>query len=130
MEVLKLAGGAALSGFRLDKLNQRIAAVDAGTSVHSAQFWHFVEVTREPDGRERDVLGRLLTYGPPAPSAGGWSAEVLVAPRLGTISPWSSKATDIARLCNSTSCGASSAGRSSTSAARSAIASCRSSTTA
>ncbi len=100
MAVLKLAGGAALSGFRLDKLNRSIHAVEAGTSVHSAQFWHFVEVTREPEARERDVLGRLLTYGPPAPAPGSWSAEVLVAPRLGTISPWSSKATDIARLCN------------------------------
>jgi phosphoribosylformylglycinamidine synthase len=100
MPVLKLGGGAALSGFRLDKLNQLIAEVDARTSVHSAQFWHFVEVTREPDARERDVLSRLLTYGPPAAAPGNWSAEVLVAPRLGTISPWSSKATDIARLCN------------------------------
>jgi phosphoribosylformylglycinamidine synthase len=100
MPVLKLAGGTALSGFRLDKMNRLIAAADARTSLHSAQFWHFVEVTREPDTRERDVLTRLLTYGPPAPVAGNWSAEVLVAPRLGTISPWSSKATDIARLCN------------------------------
>ncbi len=100
MPVLKLAGGAALSGFRLDKLNQLIAEVDARTSVHSAQFWHFVEVTREPDAREHDVLSRLLTYGPPAAAPGNWSAEVLVTPRLGTISPWSSKATDIARLCN------------------------------
>ena len=100
MLVLKLPGGAALSGFRLDKLNRLIQAVDAGISVHSAQFWHFIEVTREPDAREREVLGRLLTYGPPAPTAGDWSAEVLAAPRLGTISPWSSKATDIARLCN------------------------------
>ena len=100
MAVLKLAGGAALSGFRLDKLNRLIHAVDAGISVHSAQFWHFVEVTREPDAREREVLDRLLAYGPPAPAPGDWSAEVLAAPRLGTISPWSSKATDIARLCN------------------------------
>jgi phosphoribosylformylglycinamidine synthase len=100
MSVLKLAGGAALSGFRLDKLNRLIRDVDAGISVHSAQFWHFVEVAREPDAREGDVLGRLLTYGPPAPASGNRSAEVLVAPRLGTISPWSSKATDIARLCN------------------------------
>jgi phosphoribosylformylglycinamidine synthase len=100
MAVLKLPGGAALSWFRLDKLNRSIRAVDAGASVHSAQFWHFVEVAREPDARERDVLGRLLTYGPLAPAAVNWAAEVLVTPRLGTISPWSSKATDIARLCN------------------------------
>jgi phosphoribosylformylglycinamidine synthase len=100
MPVLKLPGGAALSGFRLDKLNRLVHGVDAGLSVHSSQYWHFVEVTREPDAHERGVLGRLLTYGPPAPPQGNWSVEVLVAPRLGTISPWSSKATDIARLCN------------------------------
>ncbi len=100
MAVLKLAGGAALSGFRLDKLNRLLCASDAGASVRSAQYWHFAEVTRVPDAREREVLDRLLTYGPPAPAAENWSGDVLVAPRLGTISPWSSKATDIARLCN------------------------------
>ncbi len=100
MPVLKLPGGAALSGFRLDKLNGLVRAAEAGISVHSARFWHFVEVTRGPDARGREVLDRLLTYGPPAPAPGNGSAEVLVTPRLGTISPWSSKATDIARLCN------------------------------
>ena len=100
MLVLKLPGGAALSLFRLDKLNELIRRAHAEMSVGSAQHWHFVEVTRDPDSRESAVLGRLLTYGPPGPTSGAGAMAVLVTPRLGTISPWSSKATDIARLCN------------------------------
>jgi phosphoribosylformylglycinamidine synthase len=100
MPVLELPGGAALSRFRLDKLNARIRDVDDRAEVRSTRHWHFVEVTREPDARERDVLERLLTYGPPAAAEGAGTVPVLVTPRLGTISPWSSKATDIARLCN------------------------------
>jgi len=99
MPVLRLPGGAALSAFRLDKLNARIQAVNARASVKSAQYWHFVEAAREPDDREADVLARLLTYGAPAPVMASDTTDVLVTPRLGTISPWSSKATDIARLC-------------------------------
>ena len=99
MPVLEIPGGAALSRFRLDKLNARIRESGIAAEVRSARYWHFVEVTRDPDGRERDVLDRLLTYGPPADEAGPGAAPVLVTPRLGTISPWSSKATDIARLC-------------------------------
>ncbi len=100
MPVLELPGGAALSRFRLDKLNARIREVDALAAVRSARYWHFVEITREMDAREREVLDRLLTYGPPAPDDDTGTVPVLVTPRLGTISPWSSKATDIARLCN------------------------------
>ncbi len=100
MPVLELPGGAALSRFRLDKLNARIREVDERAAVRSTRHWHFVETTREPDARERDVLDRLLTYGPPAANADAGTIPVLVTPRLGTISPWSSKATDIARLCN------------------------------
>ena len=100
MGVLELPGGAALSRFRLDKLNARIREAGAAAVVASARHWHFVEVSREPDARERDVLDRLLTYGPPFDDAAeAGSSSVLVTPRPGTISPWSSKATDIARLC-------------------------------
>jgi phosphoribosylformylglycinamidine synthase len=100
MAVLELAGGAALSHFRLDKLNARIREFDERARVRSTRHFHFVEVTREPDAREREVLHRLLTYGPPAAEDDPAAVPVLVTPRLGTISPWSSKATDIARLCN------------------------------
>ena len=98
MIVLSLRGGSALRDFRLDKLNAALRPT--GLSVHATQFWHFVETERQPSAEEREVLERLLTYGPdlppPARAAG---RMVLVTPRLGTISPWSSKATDIAHQC-------------------------------
>ena len=97
MTVLKIAGGAALSAFRLAKLNAGVRAVRPGARVLAARFWHFVEVTRALDPREASTLEALLTYGAPAAAAGG--LEILVTPRLGTISPWSSKATDIAMHC-------------------------------
>jgi len=100
MAILKLPGGTALSAFRLDKLNAAIGSVCPGLRVTTTQHWHFVEVEREPTPDERETLDRLLTYGPEAPPPDRLPKRmVLVTPRLGTISPWSSKATDIARQC-------------------------------
>ncbi len=99
MHVLKLRGGSALSDFRLAKLNGLVRGLGSGLAVASATFWHFAEVPRDLDGREREILDRLLTYGPPAPVEPALARPVLVTPRLGTISPWSSKATDIAHQC-------------------------------
>ena len=57
-----------------------------------------METEGELDAAGRRLLERLLDYGsPPPPPASG--TLFLVVPRLGTISPWSSKATDIARNC-------------------------------
>ena len=97
MTVLKIAGGSALSAFRLDKLNARLQLAQPVARVLAARFWHFVEVERTLEPAETATLGRLLTYGAAAAAGGG--REVLVTPRLGTISPWSSKATDIAAHC-------------------------------
>jgi phosphoribosylformylglycinamidine synthase len=95
---LTLHGPAALSEFRLRKLNADLAAARTGVSVLGAQYLHFVDLAAPLDERARAVLDRLLTYGDAA-SAAKAAASVLVVPRLGTISPWSSKATDIARVC-------------------------------
>jgi phosphoribosylformylglycinamidine synthase len=100
MPILKLPGGTALSDFRLDKLNAAIGSVCPDRRVVTTQFWHFVEVEGEPTTEEQRTLDRLLRYGPEAPAPGDLRNQVvLVTPRLGTISPWSSKATDIARQC-------------------------------
>jgi phosphoribosylformylglycinamidine synthase len=99
MPVLKIGGGEASSAFRIDKLNHQLRAIQPGLSVTSARVWHFVETDRPLEPRESEILARLLTYGPPARSAGRAGRTILVTPRLGTISPWSSKATDIARQC-------------------------------
>ena len=99
MPVLKIRGGRALSAFRIEKLNLIIHQLDAGEAVKSACYWHFVETARELQPGERETVDRLLTYGPPAVADTPEGRTVLVTPRLGTISPWSSKATDIAHQC-------------------------------
>ncbi len=98
-EILKLRGSPALSAFRLEKLHARLAGAAPGARIAGAEFWHFVETAHALDARERAVLDQLLVYGEamrPVPPKG---ELYLVVPRLGTISPWSSKATDIARQC-------------------------------
>ncbi|MCG6876621.1 MAG: phosphoribosylformylglycinamidine synthase, partial [Betaproteobacteria bacterium] len=100
MPILKLRGADALSAFRLDKLNAGLRRISPGLRAEGAEYWHFVETERALDAGERTVLERLLTYGDPAPERDG--TVLVVAPRIGTISPWSSKATDIVRNCGLT----------------------------
>jgi len=100
--VLRFAGARALSEFRLAKLLPELKKANPAVHGIAAEFWHFVEADAEQGVEERRILERLLRYG--APPRGGHSRATLflVVPRLGTISPWSSKATDIARNCGLT----------------------------
>ena len=98
-EILKLRGGPALSAFRLEKLHARLAEIAPGARIAGAEFRHFVETAHALDARERAVLDQLLVYGEPVQAAPPAGEFYLVVPRPGTISPWSSKATDIARQC-------------------------------
>src|SRR5712691_3121111 len=95
--ILKLRGSRAVSAFRLDKLNSRLAAIRTSARIAAAEYWHFVETERALEPRETEVLERLLRYGEAAPAGEG--RMLLSVPRLGTISPWSSKATELARQC-------------------------------
>ena len=97
--ILKLRGGPALSGFRLEKLNTQLAAIASSVRVKTAEYWHFAEAERALTQRDAEVLRRLLDYGEAPTNDASTGAMLLVVPRLGTISPWSSKATDIARQC-------------------------------
>ena len=63
------------------------------------RFEHFVHLERALDDGEQRVLRALLDYGGGAARADGGGQRLYVVPRLGTISPWASKATDIAKLC-------------------------------
>ncbi len=97
--ILRLRGSAALSAFRLDKLLESASsAVPRVSRIHS-EFWHFVEAARPLEAEERARLERLLAYGPASAPIEPRGELMLVVPRLGTVSPWSSKATDIARNC-------------------------------
>jgi phosphoribosylformylglycinamidine synthase len=99
-------GGAALSPFRAAALVDRLRDVVPQLIGLTARFVHWVATDTEPDAGARATLARLLTYGESfeggdAGLAGSEvpSALIVVGPRLGTISPWASKATDIARNC-------------------------------
>ncbi len=98
-QFLSLRGRNALSEFRARKIHDALRQARLDLSGISAEHWHFASVTRALNDGERAILDRILTYGPaaqPAPEAG---QMFLVVPRPGTISPWSSKASDIARQC-------------------------------
>ena len=94
--LLTLNGGLALSAFRLDKLHARLERKGLSLAGLHAEYRHFVEVSEPLNEQEREVLENLLTYGV-APIGRSTGEVLLVTPRPGTISPWSSKATDIAR---------------------------------
>ncbi len=99
-EFIKLQGGSALSGFRLNKLMEAVRPIRPDIREIRAEFWHFVQASRLPDEAESKILDRLLEYGPALPRQEGEGEMLLVLPRIGTISPWSTKATDIARHCS------------------------------
>jgi phosphoribosylformylglycinamidine synthase len=101
--VLRFRGARALSDFRLAKLLPELKKAHPAISGIAAEFWHFVEADAEPGADERRVLEQLLRYGSPLQGDHSRATQFLVVPRLGTISPWSSKATDIARNCGLTS---------------------------
>ncbi|MGB9150748.1 MAG: phosphoribosylformylglycinamidine synthase, partial [Burkholderiales bacterium] len=95
--VLHLPGPSALSPFRVAKLQQSLNSTIPQLQAISANYWHFAELSRELRQDERQALEKILTYGHAGGEAGD---EVLLAlPRFGTISPWSSKASEIARHC-------------------------------
>jgi len=97
---LALDGPSALSSFRARSLLARIQAIEPAALLLHAQHVHFVHTRGELDEHQRARLSALLDYGEPAPPLEGKSTQQwLVVPRLGTISPWASKATDIAHNC-------------------------------
>jgi len=92
-------GGPALSSFRIEKLLARIRAEIPLISGLSADFIHFAATTRALDQAQQQRLETLLAYAGPGREHPDAAFELLSVPRPGTISPWSSKATDIARVC-------------------------------
>ena len=98
-QFLSLRGRNALSEFRLSKLDHALQQAQLRFSGISAEFRHFVSAKRALTDAEAAVLDRILSYGPAAHAAPAQGQLLLVVPRLGTISPWSSKATDIAHHC-------------------------------
>ncbi|MGH8143533.1 MAG: phosphoribosylformylglycinamidine synthase [Steroidobacteraceae bacterium] len=104
--MLTLPGSQALSGFRTASLLERLRALEPAVVALRAQFLYFVDCTHGLDAAEHARLLAMLADAPPsvaANDAAGDAAhhlQLLVVPRPGTISPWSSKATDIAQVCS------------------------------
>ncbi len=96
--MLILPGAPAGSAFRRARLLARVQRIDSGVQGMQARYVHFVDCAAAPDSTQHAQLARLLglesvaAYAEPA-------GALLVVPRPGTISPWSSKATDIAQVC-------------------------------
>jgi phosphoribosylformylglycinamidine synthase len=97
---LALDGPGALSAFRARGLLARIQAIEPAVVQLHAQHVHFVHASGRLSDDQRARLASLLDYGEPAVKLDDRPAQQwLVVPRLGTVSPWASKATDIARNC-------------------------------
>ncbi len=97
--MLVLRGSPALSPFRLDKRLAQLREQVPAVSHLYAEFIHFADLETPLTEAERTVLDKLLTYGPHISAEEPAGRLLLVVPRLGTISPWASKATDIAHNC-------------------------------
>jgi phosphoribosylformylglycinamidine synthase len=90
-------GSAAFSSFRLARLERSLADTVPGLGELSARYLYLVWSEQPLDGDDEQRLCALLGATPAAEFGAG--AAIYTAPRLGTMSPWSSKATDIVRNC-------------------------------
>ena len=94
--MLTLRGNPSLSQFRRQRLTRQIQAVLPSVKDVYAEFVHFVDSQETLTSSQTDVLSQLLKYGPKENVEDHEQSSIWVLPRLGTISPWSTKATDIA----------------------------------
>ncbi|MEO7493871.1 MAG: phosphoribosylformylglycinamidine synthase [Massilia sp.] len=98
--MLILPGSNALSVFRSQRLLSQLQAAAPAITAVQARFVHFIDASAPLSSDDTVRLEAMLTYGDPAAAAlDGVTEEFFVIPRLGTISPWASKATDIAHNC-------------------------------
>ncbi len=97
--MLSLLGAPALSQFRIDRLLKKVRELEPGVTALASRFVHFVDVAEQLNEQQLLLLNRLLTYGPSVAVGMTRGVHLTVTPRVGTQSPWSSKATDIAHVC-------------------------------
>ncbi|GEK10134.1 phosphoribosylformylglycinamidine synthase [Pseudoalteromonas peptidolytica] len=100
--MLILRGAPALSDFKVQKILKTCAAAQLPVTNVYAEFMHFADLTAELSETELTKLNSLLKYGPTITEHKPEGKLILVTPRVGTISPWASKATDIANNCGLT----------------------------
>jgi len=98
LHITSFEGGNALSNFRAQQLLPQLQGIHDKISGIAARFVHLVASEAQPDTVLSAKLASLLTYGDPYTGATD-GAVIVVSPRFGTVSPWASKATDIAHNC-------------------------------
>jgi len=97
--MFQLPGPVALSTFRLEKLRASVSEICADVAQIQTQYVHFVDIESALTPEEQQRLESLLDYGANDATDELQGQILWVTPRPGTISPWSSKATDIAHNC-------------------------------
>ena len=98
LHITTFEGASALSDFRIAQLLPRLAEISPQIQGIAARYVHLVATTSPLQDTQKQTLSALLTYG--EPYAGPTDGPVIVvSPRIGTVSPWASKATDIAHNC-------------------------------
>ncbi|MCZ6708790.1 MAG: hypothetical protein O7B25_00335, partial [Gammaproteobacteria bacterium] len=101
-ELLVMQGPPARSEFRIRKLKDQLGIATLSGALY-AEFVHLLALSGPLSDDERERVDALLRYGPETdlPQLEG-ELVATVVPRRGSISPWSSKATDIFRICGLT----------------------------
>ena len=97
--VVELPGPAVWSGFRLARRLEKLRGIDASIRALDSRYVYFVHCSESLTGEEQARLSALLLPDEDVPELVAGSITFLAIPRYGTISPWSSKATDIASAC-------------------------------
>ncbi|MDQ1315369.1 MAG: Phosphoribosylformylglycinamidine synthase, partial [Pseudomonadota bacterium] len=97
--IVSLPGAAALSPFRVDKIRREAAQSGLSLGTLAARYWHFLEADGALDPAQMKLVEQALDYGQPVDTPTAADPLILVTPRPGTISPWSSKATEILKNC-------------------------------
>ena len=103
--MLIFQGLPALSKFRNQKLLTSIQDIESSVTALYAEYVHFVEVNKALTAEESLIITSLLKYGPRTAAIQPKGNLLLVTPRPGTISPWSTKATNIAHNAGLSSVG-------------------------
>ena len=101
MPILFLRGERALSGFRVEKLLQKAAALGLPEAEIRSEYWYFADCAEHLNAADAEKLEALLAgqVASELPQSSGSLQLFLITPRIGTISPWASKATEIAKNC-------------------------------
>jgi len=88
----------ALRNFKVKTLNKKISSVIPNIELVSSEYIHFIESEEGLNTSNKATLDKLLNYAPKA-NLSNSNFQITISPRIGTISPWSSKASEIFKLC-------------------------------